>query len=429
LDSRYTIKEDLTDNLMQCPNCNKTIPVHDGFVSWCHKCHWNINPSNTTKPETAFEKLYYKLSRKYTTSLFEQMKASKELKPNFTLSMWVTYLISFFIHGITLITSILSIALIILGRHYIPVVIIGIFLLLISYFLIPKPNRFDKKLSCKKECSELFSLINDIANSLNAPQIDDLVITEDFNAFYYQYGIRQKRVMGIGLPLFNILTSEEKVALISHELSHGINKDIQRDYVVNTALNALEHWYYFVIPDNIENAADPFVVLRIPINILLLGLSKIILGLYYAIQSLSWYNSQRAEYLADYYATMACGTDAMISLSNKICFSDTLDHTIRSYTFNPTKNSLLKEFNKNISSTPEREVERVKLVELHENSRLDRTHPPILYRIKFIKNHYIKDKGFVLDEERAAVLNKELSTIQSEIEKSLVNKYRINYLN
>jgi Zn-dependent protease with chaperone function len=82
-----------------------------------------------------------------------------------------------------------------------------------------------KEIIKRKYFPALHALVDSITRASGSKDIYGIVLGGRFNAAYTEIGIRRRKVIYLGVPLFYILNDEE-VALISHEIAHGINGDI-----------------------------------------------------------------------------------------------------------------------------------------------------------------------------------------------------------
>jgi len=88
----------------------------------------------------------------------------------------------------------------------------------------------------------------------------------------------------------------------------------------------------------------------------------------YMLSHLLWRDMQRAEYLADYLAANVSGTDAMLSLLNKLHFEKAMELAAHRARLDRGK-SLIGELRREIANMPERELERIRRVEKLSLSR------------------------------------------------------------
>ena len=73
---------------------------------------------------------------------------------------------------------------------------------------------------------------------------------------------------------------------------------------------------------------------------------------------------------------------------------------------------------------PLRERERIKRVTLKEESRLDATHPPTVYRIEMLKIHPVATGQVILSSELSERIENELIPVRRRVQKELVDLYR-----
>jgi len=92
------------------------------------------------------------------------------------------------------------------------------------------------------EAPVLFRLVEELAASLGASVPDDVFINSDVNASTVRWGLRWRSAIVLGLPLCTAISGQQFVALVGHELAHGVNGDFGRGYIVGTAQQTLRSW-------------------------------------------------------------------------------------------------------------------------------------------------------------------------------------------
>lgn len=401
--------------------------IDKGFTPWCEKCEWNLNASESEKPRNLFEVLYLSISRKHGESLFNSLvKANPErLRPTITFSKFIAFSIATFVHFLTVLFAIFGIILLFIGWTNLFAIFAGIICLLIAWVTRPKFVGFPKKTVLRQDFPILYEFVDSIAKSLGTKSVDGIVINGEFNAAFGQIGITNKKILYIGLPLWMILSTQEKIALISHELSHGINGDPIRGIFIGTAINSLIEWHKLLKPDRLWEPENGLLgILILPLNISMLFLSQIAWFWAYALSYLLWIDSQKAEYLADYLATKVCGTEPMLDLLEKNQLGNRFESVLHRISLRNEKSDLFEEFRKDILSLPSHEKEKIRRVGKLEKSRLDATHPPTFFRVEFLKNHSEKNAKISLTEEKAKQIDEEILKIQSQIQINIIDKYK-----
>lgn len=250
-------------------------------------------------------------------------------------------------------------------------------LLAAGVFLRPVRYKIPKDALTRADAPEFFGALDEVRAAMQAPEIDHVVITDDFNAFAAEAG--RHRVLGIGALLWQAATPGERQALIAHEVAHLVNDDPARGRLIGWSLQTLDKWDALLTPDSYyaDNVVGEIVLL--PLRLLVDGLERTMLRLLYL-------QSQRAEYLADALAADAAGPRAVTRLLETVSLvehvesqwtrlhglgaargQEVLDLLVSPLTAwdDTERNTLLKELNTGTLS-------------------IDGTHPPTGYRIGFI---------------------------------------------
>ncbi|MGW5329672.1 M48 family metallopeptidase [Streptomyces sp. NPDC004014] len=76
-------------------------------------------------------------------------------------------------------------------------------------------------------------------HSVHAVAVDGSI-----NASVMTYGVRGRRLLVLGMPLWEVRTPEERIALLGHELAHYANGDTRNGLVVGTAVRTLALWHH-----------------------------------------------------------------------------------------------------------------------------------------------------------------------------------------
>src|SRR5262249_26321605 len=154
------------------------------------------------------------------------------------------------------------------------------------------------------------------------------------------------KILVIGMPLFSILSDEERLAVLGHEVGHFVNGDPTRTIFIGTAINTLVEWYPLLLPaPNVVYDRGLLEMLTRPVlNLFMRGLAGFVKLLIKALSHLSWHNTQRAEYLADNMAARVGGSDAMIAALEKLHYHNFFDLVVQRVTLNRDKPDLFAEY-------------------------------------------------------------------------------------
>ncbi|MFJ9740595.1 hypothetical protein [Streptomyces sp. NPDC101166] len=91
----------------------------------------------------------------------------------------------------------------------------------------------------RNDAPSLFALLDSIADAARVRRIDIVQLSGDFSVRLSLTGIRRRRCLELGLPLWQTFTPQQRVAAVAHEVGHFAAGDIRRGTLVGTAFGAL----------------------------------------------------------------------------------------------------------------------------------------------------------------------------------------------
>jgi len=191
-------------------------------------------------------------------------------------------------------------------------VVPGAVLLLVAVAVRPRLGRLrDGVVTVDRgRAPALFAVVDRVAAEVGTPPPHQLVVVPEFNAFSAVVGLRRRRVLGLGLPLWAALTPQERVALLAHELGHFVNGDPRRGLVTQPAYATLAALAELTRPG--VGAADGVMVqLARPLQAALSGAFRFA---QLAVVMIGQRDAQRAEYHADVVSARVAGTAASLSM-------------------------------------------------------------------------------------------------------------------
>lgn len=99
--------------------------------------------------------------------------------------------------------------------------------------IVPRPDRFEPpgpELT-REEHPKLFAMIDEVSKRTGQGRPEEVYLVNDMNAFVAQrggfMGLFSRRVMGLGLPLMQVLTVSQLEAVLAHEFGHFHGGDVQ----------------------------------------------------------------------------------------------------------------------------------------------------------------------------------------------------------
>ncbi|MGN9786591.1 M48 family metallopeptidase [Nonomuraea sp. ZG12] len=295
------------------------------------------------------------------------------------MSRTTGYALAFVVHLLApafLVTGIYLIAGLTVGG-----ILFGLVALDLAWLLRPRPAPFPASAVplTRSDAPHLYALIDGIGVALAAPRTDLVAISGEVNASFRAYGRRRRRLVEIGYPLWLILTPEERVALLAHEMAHSRNGDARHGLVVGSALRSLHELR--VVTRFGWRPGDGGSVLVTRCLLALLGVP--VRALIFLLELLLNHSSQQAEYRADEMQAHVAGAAATASLLDVLStrapsVSDFLGSSaVAVGTWN-----LWAALRSHVDAIPQAELDQRREAARVERTRVDTTHPPTHLRMR-----------------------------------------------
>src|SRR5262249_10930087 len=158
---------------------------------------------------------------------------------------------------------------------------------------------------------------------------------------------------------------------------------VSRGFFIANAIRSLGAWYELFKDDK---DPDPFYTLGALVLILPRFVAFVLKLIADLLKLLLASDSQRAEYLADSMSARAGGTQAALSLLNRLLLMDSLATRLESFYRIGGKEGIFDALRRQAAHVPQRELERAARVEKSLVSRLDASHPPTANRIQLLQS-------------------------------------------
>ncbi len=407
-----------------CPQCGTTLPVADGYVTWCHECDWNLNAPEPIPTPGRLGRIYDAAGRRLGERLAARLLAEERLEPRLTPAKLAAYGVALFVHAFWLGLGVGGIALVALTFPNPFLIAAGALMAAAAILMRPRFGELPEEGTHHRgEVPTLYALADDVAEALATPRVDVVAVDHSFNASWSIVGIRRKRVLRLGGPLLAGLEPQERVALVAHELAHARNGDSTRGLIVGSAIGALEQLYLLLAPD--QGGEWEFNGIDALANGAMWVLSRPVLGLLLLELHLVLRDSQRAEFLADALAAEVAGTEPTVALSEKTLLEPTFRSVVQHAAHGDVEpGEVLRDVTRAFTSVPPRERERRRRVARLEAARLFASHPPMAQRIRLLEERAAREPRVVLDAARAAALDRELVPLAHAIGRRLVDEQR-----
>jgi heat shock protein HtpX len=314
-----------------CARCAAATVTAHGAAPWCPRCEWNLDCYEPARrrPEFGwrwFDRWTHRAAYRLTRRQFADLSLRALDRPAAGIARIVTVTASVLLLAGVAVLAAAGVWLILNDFPHITIPF-GIAALGLAFALRPRFGRLDRsaEVLSRHHAAALFRLVDEVATAVGAPAPDIIALDERFGAYATSVGLRRRRVLCVGLPLWAVLPPQERVALLGHELGHFVNGDVRRLLLTQPAFTML------------GSAAD----LVRPVGTRTTGISEMVAAVIQAIAArllfslhllLLWTglrDAQRAEYLADELAATAAGSGAASELLDLLRESDVVEMVVR----------------------------------------------------------------------------------------------------
>ncbi|MFE3638030.1 M48 family metallopeptidase [Streptomyces sp. NPDC059168] len=367
-----------------CPDCGAEIRGDSRFALWCAACDWNVDPGQPQPDGGPLDRAVRAAARRHGQRLLAEMLSGQALRPRRDASAVAATALALIVHGVTLALAVGGVWCVVAGWGGVGVVA-GVVLLVLFWALAPRVRRppEDRPVLFRADAPELFALVDEVARAVGTRSVHAVAVDGSINAHVMTYGARGRRLLVLGMPLWEVLTPEERIALLGHELAHYANGDTRNGLVVGTAVRTLALWHHTLQP-----LPDPSGI-ELAVNALYVLPRLLVRGLLVLLVRLTSRAGTRAEYLADRLAARTASTQATVGLMDRLLNTHSLAVLLRSEANRAALGgsrsareakaradelwALLTAF---AASIPEHEYERQRRAGARRGHQVDATHPP-----------------------------------------------------
>ena len=324
-----------------CPECGAPLTSDPRFVEWCPSCEWGALPK-APPANTRRDRLNRRFNRGLEQRLFNRVvtggNGRRRSAPGGT--DLVVFLLAGFIHLVTV--ALFAAGLALLLQPPWPVQTLGVLLVAVGCLFRPRlgPGRRSlRKLTVleRSAAPTLYALADRVAAEVGTTPAAVIAVDGRHNASYHRVGLRREVVLTLGLPLWETLTPEQRLALLGHEFGHGANGDFRRSLWVGSALRSLQEWYYLLSPGagpygrrSGGRAGRGLVASGTAVAAVVLAVFAALVLLFHRLLTrLTALSSRRGEYLADGFAVRVAANDAAEGLLEMLTLGSSVDHVVR----------------------------------------------------------------------------------------------------
>ncbi len=420
--------------VLTCPHCGVLSTNDSRFVEWCHSCGWHADPDPPPPPQGWIKRRSAHRADRSVREVFRTCASAGDLRTLRDPSKTVAVLCAVVVHFATLAVLVLAVyvattSLVLPIKLFLMTVLVGT-----AVLVRPRLGRAPKgDLVTRERAPTLWACVEEVCRTIGARPPHFILVDGTFNAGYGSVGLRRRRYLRIGYPLWNVLSSQERIGLLSHEMAHDVNHDLRRSVITYTALNSLTQWFRLFTPStravrrrrtvartmSRSNAVSQSISsLEMITPILFAPIAAMVALAGNRLRRITERVGQHAEYLADDLAADVAGSESFKDLIVKLLVADACFRALQSASQQGVSDLWAAEA-EFVASVPASEIDRRRRVAGSRLQRVDVSHPPTELRIQLIESRPQRLSRVPTLAQRFDEVDRELHPSAERIEASI----------
>lgn len=258
---------------------------------------------------------------------------------------------------------------------------------------------------------ETFRLLENVCTHIGAPTVHELRITSLLETSTEVVGLRRRRVLNVGAPLWASMGPEARVALLTHQVAHLKHRELVVARWTRRSLVTLQEWWLVLGGQrNIEDV-NPTSERNAQSWLLQVGLSPlraIVMAYYRLVVTSVAPLCQRGERLADLDALEAGGRAGALGMLDGLMGAGSMEVALTRARL--TRTDLETALRTSLSATGA-EVLEARRRPLGPGSRVDECHPSTALRYQLLECEPSVGAAVHADASQWAVIDAELAPV------------------
>ena len=407
-----------------CPYCGAPTYDEGGWPAWCPECEWGLDSTDANAEGDSRWRRWRRQRTQARVLAIHRRLLGSDLTADGryrVLGSVVAVLVHLADVGLLAVAGWLWTT----SAFVFMKVVLSVLLLLIAWEVRPRLRtpKLDAAMT-RGTAPASFAVLDQVARVTASRPADFIVVSADVNASFGRNGWRGPRVLTIGLPLWNVLTDDQRLALLGHESGHDVNGDIRSLIVVGTAIDALRGWSWLLQPTGRKwgigrSSFSVFAIAELLVPLLLLPLSVVMGAMAVGLSRLAARSGQRAEYQADDLAAVVAGSDAAMAMLDQLLVAERTLESMQ-ITLRADRQADVWTRQRDLTaSIPDSQRERWRRVAARQLHRSDAGHPPTLLRVAMLRSRPRRDAALRASDLPLAAMTEELFTRRTAVERTL----------
>lgn len=372
---------------MRCPQCGATIPVDPQWPTWCDQCGWNVVPQAPGSPDT--RSAHDDRASARETALCEVI--CREPSGSVRRSGGARRLLALVITALLWVPAAALVVAAVLDAVYdrgAPRLLIPLACVAVAVVLRPRFGAVEQGAVSVSTTSapQLFEVITRVATAAGAKSPSIVILDDSFGASYGVVGIRRRRVLSLGVPLWTVLDDSGKIALLAHQVAHDVDGDPLCTVVAGSVSEAPTTVHQVPAPDPYargQHAANKYIERETTFRGVVAGTRTVARAARALRFRLLYPATRRSEYVADDIAARVASRAALSAYLDRTLVRDYANFALNEAAMRADED-LWARGRAMVSGIPPREMERLRRQALVRGDRVDDTHPPTALRQRFV---------------------------------------------
>lgn len=409
----------------QCPRCQVALPDPDSrFSAWCPACDWNLDPQCGDATWKGAPRVLARHER-----LFE-----RALTAGTGPALWNAAYVSALVLATAVNVGTVALAgtgVWLLATGTWPQRILGGVEVVIALVLRPRLGRMPEHTLDPAAAPTLHAVTERVAAEVGVRAVDAIAVDARYGSGCMVVGPRRRRVLVLGLPLWETLTPDQRLALLGHDLGRASAGRGMSDTWIQTALDALTTWADVIRPSpELERerqavldgkafrtgavGQNAYVNLGQELARPLQDLAvRGVLGLHRLLSRLNGHSGGQVQYRADEMAVRVSSADLADGLLRALLLHETARFALERAAW--SGDDVWERLRASLASVPDTERERRLRLSRLRGDAFGKGSPPTYFRIQFVNKTSCPRGAVTLSNEETQAIDAELLSLRAVI--------------
>ncbi|MEU6170434.1 hypothetical protein ABZ832_00790 [Streptantibioticus parmotrematis] len=426
-----------------CPECGAQLPPADPrFTVWCPACGWNVDPTGALAALTPTERARRDERLARQEQALERMPRDGAPGPSWSAPACAATALATVVNLITIALAGTGVWLLVTGTW--PQRVLGALEVAVAVALRPRRPRIPQRTLGRAEAPALHTVIDRVAKELGTVPAHLVAVDTRFGPAYSLPGPRGRRVLILGLPLWEALTPDQRVALIAGELAHDAGRRRVSARWTTAALTSLAVWTDLFRPGRSRQArqdalytgagfsatgphtggsAGGLVALVEMITWPLLAIPAYAAGrTHRLLTGLSVHSRAQSAYAADAAAARVASAESAEGMVRALLLAETAAFALER--FSRSADDVWRELRTYLATVPETErARRLRLSERQGSATTGDSLPPTHLRLRAMRHLPHAEPKVAPSPEEADAMDAELDAVRQALAEDLRTYY------